>query len=68
MKYTGISDEFGVAKYSSEKYDIVVERGALSHNRPTGYSVYNKSGKCLEPSLMTLREAKDYIERISKEI
>ncbi len=66
MKYTRVNDEFGIAKYISEKYDIVVERGALSHNRPTGYSVYDKSGKCVEPSLMTLKEAKEYIERASK--
>lgn len=60
-KYKIQRDDWGVCCYVGEHYDIRVERGSLSSNRPTGYNVYTKDGKSVEPFL-TLKEAKEHIE------
>ena len=60
-----VYDEFGlVDKYVGEHFDITVERGSLSSNRVSGYTVRNKNGDSMDLSFMTLAEAKDFVQRL----
>lgn len=62
-----IYDEFGlIEKYVGEHFDITVERGAMSSNRISGYTVRDKDGNSMDMSFMTLSEAKQFIEKLKK--
>jgi len=60
-----IYDEFGlVEKYAGKNFDITLERGALSSNRVSGYTVRDKAGNPVDLSFMTLSEAKQLVEKL----
>lgn len=65
-----VYDEFGlVDKYVGEHFDITLERGALSSNRVSGYTVRDKKGNAVDLSFMTLSEAKEHIQKLeNKEV
>jgi hypothetical protein len=60
-----IYDEFGlVDKYVGEHFDITLERGSLSSNKVSGYTVRDKEGNAMDLSFQTLSEAKQFIEKL----
>lgn len=64
-----VYDEYGlVERYVGKNFDITLERGSLSSNRVSGYTVRDKDGNSVDLSFQTLSEAKQLVEKLENKL